>query len=73
MQNRTLKAEFDHQDYNFLYIHFNLKLNVFVLNVFVAECFCVEGSIQRMQVLNHSSFGLWISFCFYWVKNTTVT
>ena len=73
MRNRTLKAELDHQDYNLFYIYFNHKLNVFVLNVFVAECFCVEANIRRMPVLNHSSFGFRISYYFYWAKNTTVT
>ena len=68
MRNRTLKAELDHQDYNLLYIYFIHKLNVFVLIVFVAECFCVEANIRRLQVLNHFSFGLRISYCFYWAK-----
>ena len=39
----------------------------------VADCFCVEASNRRLQVLNHSSLGFRISYCFYWAKNTPVT
>ena len=68
VRNRTLKTELNHQNYIPLYIYFNHKLNVFVLNVFFAEGFCVEASNRRLQVLNHFSFGFRISYCFYWVK-----
>ena len=61
MRNRTLKAELEHQVYNLLYIYFNHKLNVFVLKVFVAECFCVEACNRSLQVLIHFSFGLRMS------------
>ena len=43
------------------------------IHITVVECFCVETSNRKLQVLNHSSLGLRIFFCFYWAKNTPVT
>ena len=43
------------------------------MHITVAECFCVEASNRKLQVLNHFLLGLRISYYFYWAKNTTVT
>ena len=64
VRNRTLEAELEHQFYSLLYIYFNHKLNVFVLNVFVADCVSVEANNRKLQVLNHSSIGFRIPYCF---------
>ena len=58
---QNFKAELEHQVLHFF------------MHITVAQCFCVEASNQRLQVLNHSSLGLRISYYFYWAKYTTVT
>ena len=59
--SKTFKTELEHQVLQFF------------MHITVAECFCVETSNRKLQVLNHSSLGLRISYYFYWAKNTTVT